>query len=153
MTAIPKVLYHGTTMLRYAHIKRDGLMNANIPRFFKRDQENTPGYLYFTTSPEEAAYHGVNTLCVDIRMDRDKFVNKWVYDALASSRNIVILATKTSNLKHNFEVDPEMESRLIEHFEARRAAGGATLLATHSEALARKADRIIRLSDGRIVDD
>lgn len=50
------------------------------------------------------------------------------------------------------EVDNESERRLIELFEARRSAGRATLLATHSEALAHKADRVIRLRDGRIVD-
>jgi putative ABC transport system ATP-binding protein len=48
------------------------------------------------------------------------------------------------------EVDRDTESRLIGHFEARREAGLATLLATHSKALAQRADRIIRLRDGRI---
>ena len=51
------------------------------------------------------------------------------------------------------EVDQETENRLIEHFETQRRAARATLLATHSLALARKADRIIILNDGRIVDD
>ncbi|MGJ4859667.1 ABC transporter ATP-binding protein [Labrys sp. La1] len=50
------------------------------------------------------------------------------------------------------EVDRDTEIRLIDHFEARRRAGLATLLATHSPALAQKADRIIRLHDGRVVD-
>ena len=35
-------------------------------------------------------------------------------------------------------------------FEARRVAGLATLIATHSEALARRVDRILRLKDGAI---
>ncbi|TPK88548.1 ABC transporter ATP-binding protein [Mesorhizobium sp. B2-4-17] len=48
------------------------------------------------------------------------------------------------------EVDSDTESRLIAHFEARRDTGLATLLATHSNALAQRADRIIRLKDGRI---
>ena len=48
------------------------------------------------------------------------------------------------------EVDRDTESRLIAHFEARRAAGQATLLATHSKALAQRADRIVRLKDGRV---
>jgi putative ABC transport system ATP-binding protein len=51
------------------------------------------------------------------------------------------------------EVDADTESRLIDHFEIRRRAGLTTLLATHSAALARKADRIIRLHDGRIEDE
>ncbi|MFB9984372.1 ABC transporter ATP-binding protein [Mesorhizobium kowhaii] len=48
------------------------------------------------------------------------------------------------------EVDRDTESRLVEHFKARREAGLTTLLATHSKALAQTADRIIRLKDGRI---
>lgn len=51
------------------------------------------------------------------------------------------------------EVDSETEERLIAHFEARRNEGLATLLATHSEALAARADRVVRLKDGRITDD
>jgi putative ABC transport system ATP-binding protein len=48
------------------------------------------------------------------------------------------------------EVDEDTESRLLGHFEARRQAGLATLLATHSQALARRADRIVVLKDGRV---
>lgn len=51
------------------------------------------------------------------------------------------------------EVDADTESRLIDHFETRRRAGLTSLLATHSTALAQKADRIIRLHDGRVEDD
>jgi putative ABC transport system ATP-binding protein len=51
------------------------------------------------------------------------------------------------------EVDDDTESRLIDHFDTRRRAGLITLLATHSSALAKKADRIIRLHDGRAEDD
>ncbi|MDB5556506.1 MAG: transporter ATP-binding protein [Rhizobium sp.] len=51
------------------------------------------------------------------------------------------------------EVDSETEERLIAHFEVRRNEGLATLLATHSEALAARADRVVRLKDGRITDD
>lgn len=50
------------------------------------------------------------------------------------------------------EVDAETEDRLIGHFEARRKEGLATLLATHSGALAARADRVIRLKDGRTID-
>ncbi|WP_395450870.1 ABC transporter ATP-binding protein [Aminobacter sp. UC22_36] len=48
------------------------------------------------------------------------------------------------------EIDRDAEQRLLEHFEARRVAGKATLIATHSAALAARADRVIRLADGRI---
>ncbi|WP_256752917.1 ABC transporter ATP-binding protein [Mesorhizobium sp. Mes31] len=67
--------------------------------------------------------------------------------ALAADPPILVADEPTA------EVDRETESRLIGHFEARREAGLATLLATHSEALAHRADRIVRLKDGRIVSE
>lgn len=48
------------------------------------------------------------------------------------------------------EVDEGTEAGILSIFEARRRAGMATLLATHSEVLAARADRIVRLADGRI---
>ena len=64
--------------------------------------------------------------------------------ALACNPAILIADEPTA------EVDAATESRLIAQFQARRAAGQATLIATHSEALARRADRILRLKDGAI---
>ncbi|KUM24859.1 ABC transporter ATP-binding protein [Mesorhizobium loti] len=64
--------------------------------------------------------------------------------ALAADPPILVADEPTA------EVDRDTESRLIAHLEARRRAGLATLLATHSKALALKADRIIALRDGRI---
>ncbi|WP_448956539.1 ABC transporter ATP-binding protein [Labrys neptuniae] len=66
--------------------------------------------------------------------------------ALAADPPILIADEPTA------EVDRDTEVRLIDHFEARRRTGLATLLATHSAALAQRADRIIRLHDGRVVD-
>lgn len=51
------------------------------------------------------------------------------------------------------EVDRQTEARLMFHLEARRVAGKTTLLATHSEALASRADRVLHLKDGRIVNE
>lgn len=67
--------------------------------------------------------------------------------ALAADPPILVADEPTA------EVDRDTELRLIGHFEARREAGLATLLATHSKALAQRADRVIRLKDGRIVRD
>lgn len=64
--------------------------------------------------------------------------------ALACNPPILIADEPTA------EVDAATESRLIAQFEARRAAGQVTLIATHSEALAHRADRILRLKDGAI---
>jgi len=50
------------------------------------------------------------------------------------------------------EVDAETEMMLLRLFKARRNAGEATLIVTHSEALAAHADRVVRLRDGKVVD-
>jgi len=48
------------------------------------------------------------------------------------------------------EVDEETEAEVVQIFEKRREKGYGTLIATHSEALASKADRVVRLIDGRV---
>ena len=67
--------------------------------------------------------------------------------ALACNPQILIADEPTA------EVDAATETRLIAQFDARRSAGQATLIATHSEALARRANRIVRLKDGAIRDE
>ena len=49
------------------------------------------------------------------------------------------------------EVDAETEQKILTLFEQHRTHGGAILIVTHSDAIASRADRIIRLEDGRIV--
>lgn len=67
--------------------------------------------------------------------------------ALATNPPILIADEPTA------EVDAATESRLLSLFDARRASGLSTLVATHSEALAHRADRILRLRDGALSDD
>ena len=50
------------------------------------------------------------------------------------------------------EVDAATEALVLAVFDEQRAAGTAILIATHSEALAVHADRVVRMRDGRIVD-
>jgi putative ABC transport system ATP-binding protein len=50
------------------------------------------------------------------------------------------------------EVDAETEAHILRLFETRCDNGNATLVATHSRALAERADRIINLLDGKIID-
>jgi putative ABC transport system ATP-binding protein len=49
------------------------------------------------------------------------------------------------------EVDADTEAEILHLFEERRSAGGATLIATHSDTLAARADRVVGLLDGRVV--
>lgn len=64
--------------------------------------------------------------------------------ALAADPPILIADEPTA------EVDQETELGIIARFEQRRLAGRATLIATHSAAVARRADRVIMLRDGQV---
>ena len=48
------------------------------------------------------------------------------------------------------EVDAASEAAVLDLLLAHRAAGGALLIATHSAALAARADRVLHLHDGRL---
>jgi putative ABC transport system ATP-binding protein len=49
------------------------------------------------------------------------------------------------------EVDAGTEKHILNLLEERRQSGGATLIATHSDALAKHADRIVHILDGRTI--
>lgn len=51
------------------------------------------------------------------------------------------------------EVDAQAETRLLDLLAEQCRAGMAALIATHSQAVATHADRLIRIEDGRTVDD
>lgn len=50
------------------------------------------------------------------------------------------------------EVDSETEQGILAIFDEHRRNGGASLIVTHSEAVATRANRIVRLEDGKIID-
>ncbi|AUD00325.1 ABC transporter ATP-binding protein [Bradyrhizobium sp. UASWS1016] len=66
--------------------------------------------------------------------------------ALATSPRVLFADEPTG------QVDAAAEERVLDLLGRQRAAGTAILIATHSQALAGRADRVIRLEDGRIVD-
>jgi putative ABC transport system ATP-binding protein len=51
------------------------------------------------------------------------------------------------------EVDAETEKDILRLLVSRQQAGFATLVVTHSDALATHADRIVRLLDGRVINE
>ncbi len=67
--------------------------------------------------------------------------------ALAAGPRLLVADEPTA------EVDAATEAHILGIFDSRRSLGEATLIATHSDALAARADRIVRLHDGRVVND
>jgi putative ABC transport system ATP-binding protein len=66
--------------------------------------------------------------------------------ALAAMPDILLADEPTA------EVDAETEQHILAILEDRRNQGAAILVATHSAALTRRADRILQIEDGRLVD-
>ncbi|WP_407542370.1 ABC transporter ATP-binding protein (plasmid) [Deinococcus radiomollis] len=64
--------------------------------------------------------------------------------ALAASPQVLLADEPTA------EVDADTEQRLFEVLDHFRTRGGAVLISTHSPALAARADRVLRLHDGRL---
>src|SRR5262249_17507388 len=67
--------------------------------------------------------------------------------ALAAAPKILLADEPTG------EVDADTEARVLDLMEKYCAEGGSAVVATHSAALAQRACRIVRLADGKIVDD
>ena len=65
--------------------------------------------------------------------------------ALAAAPSVLLADEPTG------EVDAATEAQVLDVFDEQRAAGTAILIATHSEALAAHADRVVQMRDGRIV--
>jgi putative ABC transport system ATP-binding protein len=69
--------------------------------------------------------------------------------AVALSTNPPLLVTD----EPTGEVDAENEAIILDSLLAYREQGGTLILATHSDLLANKADRVLRLLDGKTLDD
>jgi putative ABC transport system ATP-binding protein len=67
--------------------------------------------------------------------------------ALASAPRVLLADEPTG------EVDAGTEEQILRVFDEQRASGVAILIATHSEALAARADRVLKICDGRIVNE
>lgn len=67
--------------------------------------------------------------------------------ALGPNPNILLADEPTG------EVDAETEKRILSIFDEHRRNGGASLIVSHSDAIAKHADRIVRLSDGKVVNE
>jgi putative ABC transport system ATP-binding protein len=67
--------------------------------------------------------------------------------ALAAAPDVLICDEPTA------EVDAETERRILDFLDERRRGGCAVLVATHSASVARHANRVLQIRDGRIVHD
>jgi hypothetical protein len=100
---IPKIVYHGTSLFRWAMIKNDRKMCADLPKYFNSDKKKSMGYLFFTTDIEDAAGYGVATSLIDMQSLNDPRARFMAFEG----RDAIILALKTAPLRNRIELDPE----------------------------------------------
>lgn len=93
---VPKILYHGTTALRWNFIKKQGLLRSDT----KNSGWNT-GYVYFTPDPNQAVSFGLLKSLID--MD-DLDYNK--LKEYPNFRDVVVIGIDVSKLG-KLETDPE----------------------------------------------
>ena len=101
---IPKLLYHGTALFNYKYgIKDQGLNNQMLQKF--PEHYKTVGYVFLTTSKEEAERYGF-IQALNILNQKKEILEK----RLASEEIIkksIILGIRTKRYLNNISNDPE----------------------------------------------
>lgn len=108
---VPKILYHGTTVLRWNFIKREGLLRCNMSKSYEAleylDLEKERVYL--TTDPNEAIMYGLNKSLQDMAyLDIPEKMR-----LNPNYRDSVVLGTNGSKLGDNLEIDPQVNESLV----------------------------------------
>ena len=107
---VPKILYHGTTVLRWSFIKENGLLRSNMPKSYEAEEYLPKGYVYLTTDPNEAIMYGLNKSLQDMAYlhipEETKRLNP-------NYRNSVVLSINGSKLGDNLEIDPQVNESLV----------------------------------------
>lgn len=92
---VPKIIYHGTTALRWHFIKKEGLLKRN----------KKTGYLYLTANLDEVVVYGlqksISDMCLfDLENDKIKAITP-------NYKDVVVIGIDMSKLEDRLEIDPE----------------------------------------------
>lgn len=111
---VRKILYHGTTVLRWNFIKKEGLLRCNMPKSFERGSFERGEWLhnvYLTAEPHEAERYGLLKSVEDMM-----YLN--LDDAVKMVRNYkdtVVLGINAAKLGDHLEKDPEVYRLSVKH--------------------------------------
>lgn len=114
---VPKILYHGTNVYRWAVIRNDGSLRPDMSKRFDPVTGDDylswkKGYVYLTTDVNNAINYGLQKSLWDIKYSD-------IPENTTSSLNYkdpVVIGVKTSNLRDNIEIDPEVNTSLFKHW-------------------------------------
>jgi hypothetical protein len=98
---VPKILYHGTSMLRWYYIQKDGMLKCNMPKSLKSEEcfSFFKGYLYFVDDIELAALYGLERHLTDTVNLTD--AGKKMIESNPSYRDVAVIGINTSDLDHH----------------------------------------------------
>jgi hypothetical protein len=105
----PEILYHGTTMLRWYMIQKDGLLRCNMPKSFQAEELFGSGYVYLTSDIEGAIMYGYSKSIMDIasgHLEKQMKLNP-------NNRDPVVLGMKAIQLRDNLEINDGISTSLF----------------------------------------
>jgi hypothetical protein len=103
---LPKTMYHGTTLARWEiGIKYEGL-KGDMPRHLKVDNKHK-GHVYLCDNIQDSAFYALLTYAFDMHTN-NKILNQVAPTSL-------IIAVRTSQIRHLIEPDPEQEEVRAEY--------------------------------------
>jgi hypothetical protein len=110
---VPKILYHGTTVLRWGFIKREGLLRSNMSKSFEGEEclGFSSGYVYLTTDPDEAIMYGLNKSLLDTAY---LHIPEKTMKLNPNYRDPVVLGINAFKLGDNLEIDPQVNTSLVQ---------------------------------------
>jgi hypothetical protein len=110
---VPKILYHGTTALRWSFIKKDGLLRCNMPKSYEAEEilGFSTGYVYLTTNLDEAIMYGLNKSLQDMAY---LHIDQKTHKLGPNYRDPVVLGINGFKLGNNLEIDPQVNTSLVQ---------------------------------------
>jgi hypothetical protein len=102
---VPKILYHGTTKLRWEFIKKDGLLRSDLSKAIEAEELlawNT-GYVYLCSDLNDAVRYGLHKSLQDssyLDIPENMKLNP-------NYRDPVVLSINAAKLGDKLELDPE----------------------------------------------
>ena len=105
----PEILFHGTTMLRWDMIQKEGLLRCNMPKSFQAEELFGSGYVYLTNDIEGAIMYGYSKSLMDMESDDLEMQMK----LSPNFRDPVVLGMNAFELGDNLEINDGISTSLV----------------------------------------
>lgn len=117
---VPKTLYHGTTMLRWSFIQKDGVLRSNMRKSFEAEDYYLKGYVFLTNNADEAVMHGLSKSLLDKPFENDPEKQTKFIKLNPNYMDPLVIGVKASKLGDNFEINYGINTSLGDLVTIRR---------------------------------